>query len=69
MTSNFCSDLDRLISASDAKKILGIGTTTLYKLCRSGSLHPVMLSRRCTRFRVSEIFAFIDAHTKIGGAA
>lgn len=69
MTTNFCSDFDRLISVSDAKKMLGVGTTTIYKLCRDGKLHPIKFSRRCTRFRASEICAFINEHTDIGGAA
>lgn len=68
MPSNFPVDLDRLLSVDDAKTMLCIGTTTLYKLCRDGKLHPIKLSKRCTRFRVSEIRAFINAHTDIGGA-
>lgn len=68
MLSNFPVDLDRLLSVGDSKTMLGIGTTTLYKLCRDGKLHPIKLGKRCTRFRVSEIYALIDAHTDIRGA-
>lgn len=60
---------DRLITVSDVKQILDVGTTTIYKLCREGKLKPIKLSRRCTRFRASEIAEFIEAHAQIGGAA
>lgn len=45
--------------------LLGIGSTTLYKFCRTGKLNPVKFSRRCTRFRISEIQALIHSvHVK-----
>ncbi len=69
MLTNLFRDSDRLITVDDVKLMLSIGTTTLYKLCRNGKLHPIKLSRRCTRFRVSEICAFINAQTDTGGAA
>lgn len=47
--------LDRLVTPHDAAHMLGISITTLYKFCRDGKLNPVKFSRRCTRFRVSEI--------------
>lgn len=50
---------DRLVSAREATHLLGISNTTLYKFCREGKLNPVKFSRRCTRFRVSEIQALI----------
>lgn len=50
---------DRLITAREAMHMLSIGSTTLYKFCREGKLNPVKFSRRCTRFRVSEIQGLI----------
>jgi predicted DNA-binding transcriptional regulator AlpA len=66
MDSNF-SHLDRLITAREAMHLLGIGSTTLYKFCRQGNLNPVKFSKRCSRFRLSEIHAFINSVQK-GGA-
>lgn len=58
---------DRLITVRETLLLLGIGSTTLYKFCRQGKLNPVKFSTRCTRFRMSEINAFIDNAQK-GGA-
>ena len=55
---------DRLVNARDAAHMLGVSVTTLYKFCREGKLNPVKFSRRCTRFRVSEIQGLIT-----GGSA
>jgi excisionase family DNA binding protein len=51
--------IDRLVNAREATHLLGISNTTLYKFCQEGKLNPVKFSRRCTRFRVSEIQALI----------
>lgn len=57
---------DRLISSREATHLLGISNTTLYKFCREGKLNPVKFSRRCTRFRVSDIQALISANQEGG---
>lgn len=53
---------DRLITSREAKNLLCIGSTTLRKFCRQGKLHPILLTSRCIRFRMSEIQAFIDSN-------
>ncbi len=50
---------DRLITAREALHLLSVGSTTLYKFCRQGKLTPVKFSRRCTRFRLTEIHELI----------
>lgn len=56
-----------LFTAREAKAYLRIGTTTLYKLCKEGKLTPIKFGRRCTRFRLSDVKALIDAATAEGG--
>lgn len=55
-----------LLSPKQAQHALCIGTTTLYKFCDAGQLTPIKFSRRCTRFRLSDIQALIDAHAASG---
>lgn len=54
---------DRLVKAKEALHLLGIGSTTLYKLSRTGRLNPVRYSNRCVRYRMSEIQALISGDT------
>ncbi len=58
-----------LISPKQAQYELSIGAITLYKSCDEGKLTPIKFSRRCTRFRWSDVQALIDSHAKNGGAA
>jgi len=51
-----------LLRSKEAQQALGIGATTLYKWCRQGLLTPIKFSRRCTRFKASEVHALIAAH-------
>jgi len=55
-----------LLSPKQAQHALCIGTTTLYKFCDEGKLTPIKFSRRCTRFRLSDVQALIDAHAASG---
>jgi predicted DNA-binding transcriptional regulator AlpA len=57
-----------LLSPKQAQHALCIGTTTLYKFCDEGKLTPIKFGSRCTRFRLSEIEALIDAQAAAGGA-
>lgn len=57
--------VDRLVTAREAMYLLGIGSTTLYKFCRNGKLIPVKFSRRCTRFRASEIQSLINGTNRV----
>lgn len=58
-----------LLSPKQAQHALCIGRTTLYKFCDEGKLTPIKFSRRCTRFRLSDVQALIDTHTGNGSAA
>lgn len=51
-----------LFTTNAAKTALKVGTTTIYKFCKEGKLTPIKFCPRCTRFRLSEILALIDAH-------
>jgi len=44
--STYEPNQNRLFTVSDVKQMLGVGTTTIYKLCREGKLKPIKLSRR-----------------------
>lgn len=57
-----------LITPKNTTDLCKIGTTTLYKWCREGKLTPIKFGSRCTRFRLSEVQALIDAHAVSGGA-
>jgi len=56
-----------LVTLKEAQIMLAVGSTTLYAWCRQGKLTPIKFGLRCTRFRLSEIQALIDAHTVSGG--
>ena len=51
-----------LVDIKVTKHALNVGTTTIYKWCRDGLLTPIKFGPRCTRFRLNEIQALIDAH-------
>jgi|GEM_PF-2542379 len=51
-----------LLAPKEAQHALCIGATTLYKFCSEGKLTPIKFGNRCTRFRLSEIQALIEAH-------
>ena len=56
-----------LLTPKNTTDLCKIGTTTLYKWCREGKLTPIKFGSRCTRFRLSEVQALIDAHAVVGG--
>ena len=58
-----------LISSKQAQRALCISATTLYRFCNEGKLTPIKFSRRCTRFRWSEVQELINAHATNGSAA
>ena len=57
-----------LVKIKVAQRALAVGTTTIYKLVKQGKLTPIKFGSRCTRFRLSEIEALIDAQTVAGDA-
>ncbi len=55
-------DFDYLTDARNAKRLLGVGLTSIYKWQRSGALPAIKFGKRCTRYRLSDIEALIAAH-------
>jgi len=52
---------DRLISISDIRTLFKLGRTAAYELThRAGFPAPVQVSRRCLRWRASEVDAYIS---------
>ena len=52
--------LDRLLTASEAAALLGIGRSKLYELMARGDITSVKLDR-CRRFRQSDVHHFISS--------
>lgn len=44
-----------VISADDAREMLGVSRVTMSNWCRSGKLHPIRVSARIFRFAKDEI--------------
>jgi excisionase family DNA binding protein len=68
---NSSKEISILLSTNATKFAMGVGTTTIYKWCKEGKLTPIKFGTRCTRFRLSEIQALIEAHavpTNMGGS-
>jgi prophage regulatory protein len=52
---------DRLVSASEAAKLLGMSTSSIFRRVQEGYLPaPIKLGPRCSRWRLSEIKAVIE---------
>jgi predicted DNA-binding transcriptional regulator AlpA len=58
------SDDLRVLDSRDAAAALGISSRTLFRLTVAGRLPVVRISRRCLRYRLSDLRAFIDAGQK-----
>lgn len=58
---------DELLSTSEVLKRLSIGETTLWRMEKRGEFpKPIVLGRRCKRWRSSDIENFIEG--KLGAA-
>ena len=54
--------MDRLLKIAEVQELTGLGRSTVYKKVAAGVLPaPVRLSRRCARWRASELQAAIEA--------
>lgn len=65
---DFSQNSPTLVSLKETCRILAVGSTTIYLWCRQGKLTAYKFGSRCTRFRLSEIEALINAHATKGGA-
>lgn len=54
---------DKLLTRAEVCGILRIGTTTLYKLDKAGTLTPVKIGRRCL-YRSEDIVGYLNNHVK-----
>ena len=50
----------RLLTAEDIAEILHLKVQTVYTMARRGALEKVKLSRKCLRFRASDVERFIE---------
>ena len=50
-----------LLKLRTVQALTGLGKTTIYALIKAGELKPVRLGKRCTRFRASDVQAWLQA--------
>jgi excisionase family DNA binding protein len=50
----------RLLTAEDIAAMLSVKVQTVYTMARRGELEKVKLSRKCLRFRASDVERFIE---------
>jgi len=50
----------RLLTAEDIAEILSLKVQNVYTMARRGELEKVKLSRKCLRFRASDVERFIE---------
>ena len=61
---------DPLLNGDQVGEVLGCSTRTVRALAARGELSRVVLGNRSTRYRLSDVEAFIERRTvKAGGAA
>jgi predicted DNA-binding transcriptional regulator AlpA len=64
-TTELVSDLDRVVSEDEAAEIIGYSKDTLRREFRAGRAPArVRLSGRRIGYRLSAIYAFLEAHTE-----
>ena len=59
-----------LLKIKTVQAITGLGKTSIYARIKAGEFRPIRLGNRCTRFRASEVQAWLLAQgqDKQGGA-
>ena len=50
-----------LLKLRTVQALTGLGKTTIYALIKAGELKPVRLGKRCTRFRASDVQAWLQS--------
>ncbi|MEW6169280.1 MAG: helix-turn-helix domain-containing protein [Pseudomonadota bacterium] len=69
-TTTSLADVDGLPDAAlirlrTVAALLGVSTTTIWRLARAGHLPPVRVSQRCTAWRLGDVRAYIDSLTSV----
>lgn len=54
---------EELLTREEAAKLLRMSTITLYRLTRDGELTVIKRGRGYTRYRKSDLLAFLDRYT------
>ena len=52
--------MKRLLTDKEAAEYLGIGRSTLWRLAKAKKLHPIKQTRRCTRFDIQDLEAYVE---------
>ena len=55
---------DALLRLATVIALTGMGKTSVYARCAAGELTPIRLGKRCTRFRASDVQAWLQAQGK-----
>jgi excisionase family DNA binding protein len=59
--------MDKLLTVAEAAEVLRLAPGTVYHLLSRHALPCVRLSKRCVRFRQSELESWISSHSEIAG--
>lgn len=57
--------VDRIIRKSEAARLLGVSSTSLWRLEREGSLRAVSVLPGVSGFKESELQAFIESRNRV----
>lgn len=61
---------DRLIDIEEVSNIVGMKRSAIYNRVRSGEMpSPIRLSGRCTRWKLSQVHAWIESKVQAQSAA
>jgi len=55
---------ERLLTISEVAEMTGMAVGTLYHVVSQGRIPVVRLSKRCIRFRYSDLLEWIEMHTE-----
>src|SRR4051794_33813401 len=56
---------DRYLRCADVERLTGLSRSTIYRHISGGAFpRPFALTTRCVRWRESEVFAWMDQHTR-----
>lgn len=55
---------DALLKLQTVLALTGLGKTSIYERIKTGEFKPVRLGSRCTRFRASDVQAWLQAQGK-----
>lgn len=55
---------DALLRLSTVKALTGLGKTSIYARAATGELTPIRIGKRCTRWKASDVTAWLQAQGK-----